>query len=74
MKKSKSTIRLPRFLIEKAERYATQNHTTLAMLIEAYLQNLPYEGSLENAPIVHRLSGVLSQEVSVEDYYKHLEE
>ena len=74
MEETKLTIRLPRNLLEKANRYATQNHTTLSALIEAYLQNLAYEGSLENGPIVHRLSGVLSQDVSIEDYYDHLEE
>jgi len=30
--------------------------------------------ALENAPIVRRLSGTLSQDVSVEDYKQHLAE
>ena len=74
MDETKLTVRVPRNLLEKAKQYAAQNHTTLTDLIEAYLQNIPAQGSLEDAPIVRRLSGILSQEVSIEDYHHHLEE
>lgn len=74
MKETKLTVRVSRELVDKAKRYAAENDTTLTNLIEAYLQHLPPQGSLAEAPIVRRLSGILSQEVSVKDFYKHLEE
>ena len=37
------------------------------------LENVPYGKSLENAPIVRRLSGTLTPNISVQDYKKHLE-
>ena len=74
MEETKLTVRMPRDLVEKAKHYAAQNNTTLTNLIEAYLRRIPAQGSLEDAPIVRRLSGTLSQEVSVEDYRRHLEE
>ena len=36
-------------------------------------ENVPYGQSLENAPIVRRLSGTLTPNISVQDYKKHLE-
>jgi Family of unknown function (DUF6364) len=74
MEETKLTVRIPRHLVNKAKQFAAQNHTTLTNLIEAYLQNIPAQGLLEDAPIVQRLSGSLSQDVSIEDYHKHLEE
>jgi len=74
MPESKLTVRVPRDLLENAKRYAAQNNTTLSSLIEAYLRRIPAQAPLENAPIVRRLSGTLSQEVSIQDYKAHLEE
>ena len=74
MEETKLTVRIPRDLVEKAKLYAKQNHTTLTNLIEAYLQNIPAQGLLADAPIVRRLTGSLSQDVSIEDYRRHLEE
>ena len=73
MNETKLTVRVRRDLLEKAKRYAAQNNTTLTNLIEAYLQNIPAEGCLKDAPIVIRLSGILSICISIEDYHKHLE-
>ncbi len=73
MQETKLTVRVPRNLLENAKRYATQNNTTLTNLIEAYLRRIPAQASLENAPIVRRLSGTLSQNVSIEDYKAHIE-
>ncbi len=73
MDESKLTVRIPRELVEKAKKYAAQNHTTVTRLIKAYLQQLPTQGSLKDAPIVMRLSGLLSQDVSISDYHKHLQ-
>ena len=75
MQETKLTIRLPRKLLENAKRYARQQNTTLTQMINEYLYHIPTPiSALENAPIVRRLSGTLSQDVSVADYRKHLEE
>ncbi len=74
MQETKLTVRVPRDLLENIKRYAAQNNTTLTDLIEAYLRRIPSPQSLENAPIVSRLSGILPPDVSLQDYRQHLEE
>lgn len=72
---TKMTVRVPRRLLENAKRYATQHNTTLTQLISAYLDRIPTESELmDSAPNVRQLSGVLSQNITLEDYKKHLEE
>ena len=72
---TKLTVRVPRHLLESVNRYARKNNTTLTDLISAYLQRISAEEEpLVNAPIVRRLTGILSSDVSVNDYKKHLEE
>lgn len=74
MQETKLTIRLPRKLLENAKKYARRQNTTLTQLISEYLVQIPTPiSALENAPIVRRLSGTLSQEVSIEDYKQHLQ-
>ncbi len=74
MQETKLTVRVPRDLLENIKRYAAENNTTLTDLIEAYLRRIPLREPLDRASIVQRLSGILSQNVSEEDYKKHLEE
>ena len=76
MEETKLTVRVSRDLLENAKRFAEQNHTTLTRLIEAYLRRIPAQGiaDAERAPIVRRLTGVLSPGVTIQDYKKHLEE
>ena len=74
MKETKLTVRVQRDLLENVKRYAAKHNTTLTDLIEAYLQRIPAQGPLADAPIVKRLSGSLSRNVSLKDYRKHLEE
>jgi hypothetical protein len=74
MQKTKLTVRVSRELLENVKRYAAEHNTTLTSLIVAYLCRIPAEQSLENAPIVRRLSGTLVKDVSIRDYQKHLEE
>ena len=73
MDETKLTVRISRDLVENAKLYAAQNHTTLTELIESFLQRLPAQHQLENAPIVRRLSGSLPQNVTIQDYKDHLE-
>lgn len=74
MNQTKLTVRVPRDLLENVKRYATQHDTTLTALIEAYLRRIPAQYPMEKAPIVRRLSGTLSSDISIQDYKKHLEE
>jgi len=74
MEETKLTVRVPRELLENIKRYATQNNTTLTNLIQAFLRAIPAQVPLDNAPIVRRLSGTMSQAVSIQDYKKHLGE
>ena len=72
---TKMTVRVDRHLLENAKRYARENNTTLTELISHYLKQIPTgDDQLEHAPIVRRLTGSLSHDISVEDYQKHLEE
>jgi hypothetical protein len=74
MEKTKLTIRVPRDLVEGAKRYASQNDTTLTRLISEYLRQLTAQSDpLTNAPIVRRLSGTLSPDISVDDYHHYVE-
>jgi len=74
MNQTKLTVRVPRDLLENVKRYAAQHDTTLTELIEAFLRRVPVQPPMENAPIVRRLSGTLSPDVSIPDYKDHLEE
>jgi hypothetical protein len=75
MEDTKLTIRVPRDLLEGAKRYASENRTTVTRLIAEYLRQLTAKSDpLADAPIVRRLSGTLSRDVSVEEYHRYLEE
>jgi hypothetical protein len=75
MEDTKLTIRVPRDLLDGAKRYASENRTTLTRLITEYLRQLDAKSDpLADAPIVRRLSGTLSPDVSVEDYQRYLEQ
>lgn len=72
---TKLTVRVPRHLLANAKRYARAHQTTLTELISTYLAQIPSESEvLDRAPIVRRLTGLLSPNVSADDYKKHLEE
>jgi hypothetical protein len=75
MQQTKLTVRVPQDLLEGAKRYASQNQTTLTRLVTSYLRQIAGQSDpLKDAPIVRSLSGILSQDVSEDDYRQHLEE
>ena len=74
MEQTKLTVRVPRDLLENVKRYAAENNTTITDLIEAYLRRIPAEEPLNDAPIVRRLSGILPDNISNQDYREHLDE
>lgn len=72
---TKLTVRVPKHLLVNAKRYAQAHQTTLTELISTYLEQIPSESEvLDQAPVVRQLTGLLSPNVSFEDYKKHLEE
>jgi hypothetical protein len=72
---TKLTVRVPRHLLTNAKRYAQAHQTTLTELISTFLQQIPAESEvLDHAPVVRRLTGLLSPDVSIDDYKKHLED
>ncbi len=72
---TKLTVRVPRHLLANAKRYAQAYQTTLTELISTYLQHIPTESEdLDQAPVVRRLTGLLSPDVSSDDCKKHLED
>jgi hypothetical protein len=73
MQETKLTIRVPRELLENAKRYARKHNTTVTTLIREYLRRMPNSiDVLQETPIVRRLSGTLSNSVSVVDHKKYL--
>lgn len=71
---TKLTVRVPRDALEEAKRYAKEQDTTLTRLISEYLRRLTTQRDpLADAPIVRRLSGSLSADVSKKDYTHYLE-
>jgi hypothetical protein len=74
MKDARLSVRVPRGVLEEAKQYARENRTTLTRLVSEYLRQLAdRRDPLADAPIVRRLSGTLSQTISVDDYRQHLE-
>ncbi len=72
---TKLTIRVPEELLEGAKRYARENNTTLTRLVSEYLRRLTAQTDpLKDAPIVQRLSGVVPPDVSIQDWYDHLDQ
>ena len=72
---TKLTVRVPRIYLENTKCYARAHNTTLTELISAYLQSIPSENAaLDAAPVVRQLSGLLSGEISLENYHAHLEQ
>ena len=74
MQKTKLTVRVEKDLLEKVKQYAAKNNTTLTDLIDSYFRHIPGQVTLEDAPIVRRLSGTLSANASIQDYKNHLED
>ncbi len=75
MESTKLTIRVPREVLERAKQYARDHQTNLTRLVSEYLRQLPVDNDpLVDAPVVQRLSGLLSADVSIEDYQQYLEE
>lgn len=72
MQKTKLTVRVPQDLLENFKRYAQEKNTTMTSLVETFLRRIPPQELPTEAPIVRRISGILSEQVSIEDYKEHI--
>jgi antitoxin component of RelBE/YafQ-DinJ toxin-antitoxin module len=73
---TKLTVRVNDQLIQSAKRYAHKRGISLSRLIENYLNTLAIEQDdpLVQTPILQRLSGILPENVTIDDLHKHWEE
>jgi hypothetical protein len=73
---TKLTVRVNGELIQSAKRYAKRRGISLSRLIENYLSVLAVkqDESFTQTPILQRLTGILPEDVSIEDQHKHWEE
>ena len=74
MQKTKLTVRIPQDVLENFRQYAAAKNTTMTSLVEAFLLRIPPQELPADAPITRRLSGILSQQVSIDDHKEHLVE
>jgi hypothetical protein len=71
---TKLTLTIEQHIIEKAKKYAKDNHRSLSSLIENYLKALTIDAEViipEQTPVVHALKGAFSAPLDV-DYKKEL--
>ena len=73
---TKLTVRVDQELVEAAKRYAAQQGISLSRLIENYLNFLAIkqDESLAETPVLLRMSGIHTPDISLDDYYRHLED
>jgi antitoxin component of RelBE/YafQ-DinJ toxin-antitoxin module len=73
---TKLTVRVDHELIQSAKRYANRQGITLSQLINDYLRAIviTQDDPFVETPILHRLSGILPADASVEEYQNHLVE
>ena len=75
MTQTKLTVRVDRRWIEPAKEYAARHRTTLSRLISEYLRLVAMpEGSIADAPVLARLTGILPADVDADAHHRHLEE
>lgn len=72
--KKKLTLSVDEDVIEHARRYSREHNTSISQLVTTYLSHLDAPPDREFSPLVQRLRGVLPDDVSIEDYRRHLEE
>ncbi len=73
---TKLTVRVDQDLIQSAKRYASQQGITLSQLINDYLRAIviTQDEPWAETPVLHRLSGILPADSSIEEYRNHLVE
>ncbi len=72
--KKKLTLSVDQEVIERARRYSIRHKTSISQLVSTYLSQLDSPSERRFSPLVHRLRGILPQDVSMEEYHRYLEE
>lgn len=73
--KTKLTLRINTRLVAQAKQFASQHDTSVSQLVEAFFQDLArHEEAHSDSPILDRLTGILPEQVNIEDYYDYLVE
>ena len=71
--RKKLTLSVDERLITKVKRFSTRNQTTVSELFSDFVSTLEDDGG-GPASVLDRLTGILSEETSREDYREHLRE
>lgn len=73
MSKKKLTLSVEERLITKVKRFSHRNHTTVSELFSEFVSTLEEEGQSSASPL-DRLTGILPEDTSREDFREHLRE
>jgi hypothetical protein len=71
--RKKLTLSVDERLITKVKRFSIRNQTTVSELFSDFVSTLE-DGGGRSASVLDRLTGILSEETSREDYREHLRE
>ncbi len=75
MNKTKFTVRVDADAFKAAKQYAGQHGTTVSSLVEEFFRSLGKGSQIsQKTPILNELAGSLHADISLEDYWAHLEE
>ena len=72
MSKRKLTLSVDERLIRRAKRFSKRNETTVSQLFSEFVESLDEDRA--GSSVVESLTGILSGELSREDYREHLRE
>ena len=72
MEKTKLTLRIEKPIIEAAKDYARRHNTTLSGLVAEFLRTLNRVESATHSPILEDLSGILPQDISLDEHRDYL--
>ncbi|MGQ0656646.1 MAG: DUF6364 family protein [Chromatiales bacterium] len=71
MSSTKLTLLIDEKLIQRAKRYSKVHNISLSQMVSRFLAALPGKRQ-EYPPKVRRLTGLLPQNASVDEYHEHL--
>jgi hypothetical protein len=75
MQKTKFTVRVQSESLEAAKQYAASHGTTVTSLVQSFFDSLGKADMLSSdTPILQELAGSLSENVSIDQYHRYLEE
>ena len=73
--KTKLTVRIDVSALEGAKRYVTTHNTSLSALISTFFHTLTEQDPQQaQTPMLRKLTGILPQEISKEEYHAYLDQ